>query len=106
MQACDAASLTESTAKAGNDSRLSFSGDYGTLRTWLDGSRHPATNEPTLSIEAVYVDQHTGHPQHYHQRGLRAPTVAGICACICFGEDNVSGELIEHINTKFRLLSD
>ena len=87
------------------DARLCIDGDYGTLRTWMDGCRHPVTLEPTFAVDVVYRDDQANTQQHFHQRGLRAPTVASICACICFGETNVTADLVDRINEKFRLIA-
>jgi hypothetical protein len=82
--------------------RLSVTGEHGVLRAWHDGSFHKATQEPTFFIDVVYVDRFSGKQERKKQRGLRASTVANICACICLGEEKLTPVLVEEINEKFR----
>jgi hypothetical protein len=83
--------------------RFSVSGEHGVLRAWHDGSFHKATNEPTFCVAVVYIDRFSGSQVKQRQRGLRASTVANICACICLGEEQLTPALVEKINEKFSI---
>jgi hypothetical protein len=84
-------------------SRFSVTGEHGSLRAWHDGSFHKTTKEPTFCVDVVYIDRFSGEQARKHQRGLRASTVANICACICLGEEKLTTTLVDKINEKFRI---
>ncbi len=86
-----------------SEQRIAINGEHGSLRAWLDGSRHRATNEPTFCVDVVYLDQSSRKTERARQRGLRASTVANICACVCFGEENLTPVVVEKINQRFEI---
>ncbi|MDK1025199.1 MAG: hypothetical protein QGD92_13330 [Gammaproteobacteria bacterium] len=83
--------------------RFSVIGEHGVLRAWHDGCFHASTREPTFCVDVVYVDRLSGKQQRKLQRGLRASTVANICACVCLGEERLTSALVGKINEKFRI---
>lgn len=96
-------SVRESELQNHLQNRFSVTGEHGELRAWHDGSFHESTNEPTFCVDVVYIDRFSGKQQRKVQRGLRASTVANICACVCLGEERLTPTLVARINEKFRI---
>jgi hypothetical protein len=96
-------SVVERESEDHLQNRFSVTGQHGFLRAWHDGSFHKATKEPTFCVDVVYIDRFSGKQAKKRQRGLRASTVANICACICLGEEKLTPALVDKINEKFRI---
>ena len=80
---------------------FSVSGEHGVLRAWHDGSFHKTTQEPTFCVDVVYLDRDSGRQERKRQRGLRADSVANICACVCLGEEELAAKVASKISEKF-----
>jgi hypothetical protein len=94
------------SAQDNRHKHFAITGQHGVLRGWPDGSVHYSTREPTFSVDVVYIDRFSGKQERQRQRGLRASTVANICACVCLGEEHLSTKVVDKINEKFGIKPD